>query len=982
MTKSTTMRSAHPALPETAVTLLRETVEGYRILIVDDNEAIHDDFRKILGVNSVQSDFTAEEDELFGTTEVAPPRPSFLLDFATQGQAALTLVRNAVLAGSPYSLVFMDVRMPPGWDGIETTVRLWEADPDLQVVICTAYSDYSWEQMILRLGNSDQMLILKKPFDISEVIQLACALTAKWTLLQDSRRNAASLVAAVKARTQELELEMAERKRSENALKFTQFSVDHASDAMFWVAPDSMLTYLNAAACRALDHSWDELRTMSVLDIIPAFRESGWEPFWQALRREGHRTFEATYRTKSGREIPIELTVDFFEYRGRELMCASARDITVRKEIQAELSKARDAALESVRLKGRFLANMSHEIRTPMNGVVGMAELLLHTNLGREQREYLDTIRSSADLLLGIINDILDSARIDSGQLQFEKRDFDLHEIVESSLDVVAPLAGKKKLELAGCVKPDVCPALRGDSGRLKQVLTNMISNAVKFTDDGEVTVEVSYLGECPAGDLLRFEIRDTGMGIGPEFQAQIFEPFHQADGSDTRKHGGTGLGLSICKLIIETMGGELGFESEAGIGSMFWFTLGFERSASGPQPVPPVPGDPQILVVDDNATNRHILQLQLANLQFRSTTVTCGAEALEFLRREAEAGDPVPLAIVDMQMPSMDGLALANAIKADPLIMATRLIILSSLGDQISPAALAAAGVEEYIFKPVKQSRLQISLAAMFIREPRCFSLAPESSPSDRVVQNTTRILLAEDNLVNQKVALLQLKRLGYDADLVANGAEVLTALENSKYDIILMDCQMPLLDGYAATRQIRSRFPNMAVHIIAMTAHAMAGDRERCLEAGMDDHLSKPVSVEQLERSLGRWKQIPGTRSVPQDDELVAVDFACLTEITGSEPAIFRRIVADYLEQAQEILALMVLAIEKRDPQELSRLAHKLGGSSASCGMTCIVPTLAKLERMGAAFQATIASDLQRQASRHLVRIRRSLTAHSQTL
>ncbi len=959
-----------------------KSVTSYRILIVDDNVAIHDDFRKILGVDPRQLDISAEEDEIFGATEDQPPRPNFSLDFATQGQAALELVSAAAKEGRPYAMAFMDVRMPPGWDGIETTARLWEVDPDLQVVICTAYSDYSWDQMSLRLGNSDRMLILKKPFDLSEVIQLACALTAKWSLQRESRRNTADLASAVKARTYQLELEMAERKRSEDALKFTQFSVDHASNGMFWVAPDSILTYVNAAGCRVLGYSSDELRSMSVIDIIPVFRESGWESFWQSLRCEGHRTFEATYRTKEGREIPIELTADFFEYQGLEFMCASARDITVRRAIQAELSRARDAALESVRLKGRFLANMSHEIRTPMNGVVGMAELLLHTNLSREQREYLDTIRSSADLLLAIINDILDSAKIDSGKLRFEQKDFDLREIVESTLDVVAPLAGKKKLELAGCVNPDVCPALRGDSGRLKQVLTNMIGNAVKFTDQGEVTVEVSYQGEGPAGDLLRFEIRDTGIGIDPEAQAQIFEPFHQADGSDTRKHGGTGLGLSICKIIIEAMGGEVGVESKPGVGSMFWFTLGFERSVSIPSAVPRVPGNPRILVVDDNATNRHILQLQLANLQFRSDTVTSGAEALEFLRREAASEDPVSLAIVDMKMPGMDGLALAHAIKVDPLIKPTRLILLSSLGDEISQAALTSAGIEEYIFKPVKQSRLHLSLAGMFVREPHPSSLISESLPSAPVIRNTTRILLAEDNPINQKVALLQLRRLGYDADLVADGAEVLTALENSNYDIILMDCQMPVMDGYTATRQVRDQYPEMPVRIIAMTAHAMTGDREKCLEAGMDDHLSKPISMDQFERVLNRWKPNTVTPPAPEDDEKTAVDFARLTEITGSDPEMFRRISSDYLEQAQEILALMMLAIEKRDSQEVNHLAHKLGGSSASCGMTCIVPTLAKIERMGSAFQASIAADLQRRATRQLLMIRRVIAAHVKSL
>lgn len=428
-----TMQSANPKLPATVVMPPPKSVETYRILIVDDNESIHGDFSKILGVNREEVDFNAEEDEIFGTDTAAPPRPYFDLDFATQGQAALALVIEAVQAGRPYSMVFMDVRMPPGWDGVDTTARLWEVDPDIQVVICTAYSDYSWEKMSLRLGNSDSMLILKKPFDVSEVFQLACSLTAKWTLLQESRNKAESLASAVKARTEELEMEMAERKRSEDALKFTQFSVDHASDAMFWIAPDSSLTYLNGAACKALGYFWDELRTMSALDIVPTLREPGWSHLWKSLREERHRNFEATFRNKDGRELPIELTLNFFEYKGREFICASARDITVRKGIMAELSEARDAALESVRLKGRFLANMSHEIRTPMNGIIGMSELLIHTDLDREQHDYLDTIRSSADLLLGIINDILDSAKIDSGQMKFEKRDFDLREIVEST---------------------------------------------------------------------------------------------------------------------------------------------------------------------------------------------------------------------------------------------------------------------------------------------------------------------------------------------------------------------------------------------------------------------------------------------------------------------------------------------------------------------------------------------------------------------
>ncbi len=707
----------------------------HRILIVDDNESIHGDFQKILCPDAAEEAFDAEEAEFFGHAARETSSADFELSFASQGMQAMEMVRSEWQAGRRFSLVFMDLRMPPGLDGLETACQLCEVDPDVQVVLCTAYSDYSWEQMSSQVRGSERLLILKKPFDPIEVIQLAHSLTAKWSLLQESRRHAESLELAVRLRTHELETEVARR------------------------------------------------------------------------------------------NVLLE-----------------------------ELSEARDMALESVRMKGRFLANMSHEIRTPMNGVIGMSELLVHTNLNREQREYVDTIRSSADLLLGIINDILDSSKIDSGTMMFDAEDFDLREIVESTLDVVASAAGLKGLELAGCLQHDVCPTLRGDGGRLKQVLTNMVGNAVKFTDAGEVTLIVSCLTESPFACRLRFAVRDTGIGIEPSSVRRIFEAFHQADGSNTRRYGGTGLGLSICKQIVEAMGGEIGAESELGKGSVFWFTLGFEKRMISPRPVIQAPADLRVLVVDDNATNRTILQLQLANLQIRSEAVPGGPEALEILRREVSAGDPFPLAIVDMQMPGMDGMALAKAIKADTTISSTRLVILSSLGDHIAAEELRGAGVEEYIVKPVKQTRLLISISAMFGNQPLPSFMSPRPAASP-VPVSSIRILLAEDNVVNQKVALMQLRRLGYNADLASDGNEVLAALENTTYDIILMDCQMPVMDGYTATREIRAKHRN-SIRIIAMTAHAMAGDREKCLAAGMDDHLTKPVHPEDLQRILARWE------------------------------------------------------------------------------------------------------------------------------
>ena len=372
---------------------------------------------------------------------------------------------------------------------------------------------------------------------------------------------------------------------------------------------------------------------------------------------------------------------------------------------------------------------------------------------------------------------------------------------------------------------------------------------------------------------------------------------------------------------------------------------------------------------MDDNATNRNILQRQLSNLQMRPIAVASGPEALDFLRQEATAGQPIPIAIVDMQMPEMDGITLTKLIKADPAISSTRLIILSSLGDLLSTRELREAGVEEYIVKPVKQSRLHESLAIMLGRETR--ALIPENNQSICQSLRMAKVLLAEDNPVNQKVAMLQLKRLGYSADLAADGYEALAALERTPYDIILMDCQMPRMDGYTATRRIREIYQR-PILIIAMTANAMQGDREKCLNAGMDEHLGKPVHLQELEKVLSAW-QAPLTA---RNETPAPVDLARLTEITGSDPAMFRHISAEYLEQAEEILAHISLAIDRRDPVEIHRLAHKLGGSSASCGIVALAEPLARLERMGDAFQTSLASGLRQQAVQSLQQVRRFLT------
>ncbi len=679
------------------------------------------------------------------------------------------------------------------------------------------------------------------------------------------------------------------------------------------------------------------------------------------------RDVRVSFRIDPEKE-PVEATagLSLINFNGSDCMLVFLEEPSRSRKVERALEAARDAALESARLKSEFLANISHEIRTPLNGVIGMTCLLRDTKLGSLQRNFTETIRISADNLLNLINEILDFSKLEAGKLVVENAPFDLVATVEDTLDLLAERAHSKGLELAYLISPGVPTQLVGDAGRCRQILTNLIGNAIKFTSEGEVSLTVSSNENADASKAIHFEIQDTGIGIPRTSLTTLFEAFHQVDSSTSRKYGGTGLGLAISRQLVDVMGGAIGVESVPGTGSRFWFSIPqkLQTEIAKPLPLPDRLTRSRVLLLESNQTNARNILTVLNHHGIEAGHASTGHDALGALRDGSRDGRPYDVAIIDMDTPGMDGLTLARAIKAEQSISGTKILILTTVTHQVETNQLNASNIGACLTKPLKQSKLSDYLQAALSEnaQPRPTAthlpdindtFSPFLLPHGGV---SPMIIIAEDNSINQKVAKGLLARMGFASEIVADGRALLRALELAPRDIVFMDCQLPVVDGLEATRKLRLREQasdsDHRTYVIAMTADAVPGAREKCITAGMNDYLSKPIRPEELQAVLRRAIETVNlsARNAPPRHPFGFVDPSVmetlrLLKIPG-QPDPLPLLIDEFVDAAQHRLEELQTAVIDRDNSRIETAAHSLRGSSAGIGAMRLASLSAEME------------------------------------
>ena len=778
------------------------------------------------------------------------------------------------------------------------------------------------------------------------------------------------------------------RKADESRIRRQSMVVDQALEGICMVDLDGIVQFANPAWVKLHRYdSADELigRHISIFHTDEQVQNEV-IPFNEIVSEHGSNVGEVNHARRDGTTFISEMRVTLFrdETGNPSGLLACMTDIADRKESEDALLQAKED-LESVnsrlkkaisRVKGlarqadmasqaksEFLANMSHEIRTPMNGVIGMTSLLLDTNLTAEQKEFTETIKYSTDSLLAIINDILDISKIEAGMLDLENLDFNLRATVEETVDSLAFQSFEKKIELVCIIEPDVPSRLIGDPVRLRQIMINLVGNSIKFTSEGEVGIDISLENEDDKTACVKFKVSDTGIGIPIDRLDSLWDSFTQVDSSTTRRFGGTGLGLTISKQLAELMGGQIGVESVEGFGSTFFFTVPFTKQTQPVSQYDLVKVDDirgvRILGVDDNPTNRRLLSILFNNWQCDYEEAPDAETALSMLRIAAENGNPFKVAILDMQMPDIDGAMLGSMIKNDPAIRDTILIMLTSVGMRGDATRLQEIGFEGYLTKPVKQSSLYNCVTAILLGkstsiEEKTHGIITRHSVAD-IRKDKVRLLLAEDNPINKKVTLKVLEKIGYRTNAVENGFEVLKALESTDYDLILMDCQMPGMDGYEATRIIRSGISKAIdknIPIIAITAHALPDDRKRCIESGMNDYLPKPIRPVDLAECLEKWLFARRSTGLIEqnvtgrfDDEVFDRE-GLLDRIMGDEEVLLEVMEAFIKEMPSRIQDLRHSA-ESNDPDNLKSLALTIKGSAGNVGAVKLQKTALEIEQ-----------------------------------